>query len=149
MRGICRDFLATRPRCRFNPAYAGNIARATSRTCEKQVQPRVCGEYAITTTATIISVGSTPRMRGICSRLDSCSVLLRFNPAYAGNILGTLCTNHQSQVQPRVCGEYWQSITKSISPLGSTPRMRGIYPQERKWYYRLRFNPAYAGNILH
>ena len=45
MRGIL-DSLDNAKICdRFNPAYAGNILRRSSRVRFLQVQPRVCGEY--------------------------------------------------------------------------------------------------------
>ena len=92
--------------CRFNPAYAGNIACFQLIKRLLQVQPRVCGEYYKFDYYNIDIAGSTPRMRGIWIGCGNCNSTCRFNPAYAGNILMHSHLMHIDQVQPRVCGEY-------------------------------------------
>ena len=52
-----------------------------------KVQPRVCGEYAKDTGISSNDIGSTPRMRGIFFAIRIMTVVIRFNPAYAGNII--------------------------------------------------------------
>ena len=71
----------------------------------------------------------------------------RFNPAYAGNINLFLQIRLLPWVQPRVCGEYFQKVRDSIWKSGSTPRMRGISDEINRTKNKIRFNPAYAGNI--
>ena len=53
----------------------------------------------------------------------------------------------RDQVQPRVCGEYATKAVGTYRDAGSTPRMRGICCWTKQNIARLRFNPAYAGNI--
>ena len=106
MRGISVNIIRTPPICRFNPAYAGNILYQISGCLYKKVQPRVCGEYAGGRMITCHFQGSTPRMRGISNCFSDTLSLLRFNPAYAGNIAPLNDMYVQQQVQPRVCGEY-------------------------------------------
>ena len=72
-----------------------------------------------------------------------------FNPAYAGNINLQHLNSIRYQVQPRVCGEYEEDRKRSEIISGSTPRMRGIYKIQSVCIISNRFNPAYAGNILH
>ena len=87
-------------------------------------------------------------MRGIYFYTNENQKTIRFNPAYAGNIIAVNINAKKIQVQPRVCGEY-SPIPVAIAPAaGSTPRMRGICHDKKfaREYYR--FNPAYAGNIL-
>ena len=54
---------------------------------------------------------------------------------------------HIDQVQPRVCGEYKEDDNGIDRITGSTPRMRGIYSDRAEDATKIRFNPAYAGNI--
>ena len=74
-------------------------------------------------------MGSTPRMRGIYPATKEEQNRYRFNPAYAGNIINPFYPMGNTQVQPRVCGEYLFPIPSPDFVLGSTPRMRGIYLQ--------------------
>ena len=86
MRGILIQTLVKNAGNRFNPAYAGNIISNYKICFQVQVQPRVCGEYKEEHRQGIPLIGSTPRMRGICS-LDFANIInARFNPAYAGNM---------------------------------------------------------------
>ena len=72
----------------------------------------------------------------------------RFNPAYAGNIIIIIIGIIHCQVQPRVCGEYAPNSSTVVLPRGSTPRMRGISDYDINKMMDIRFNPAYAGNII-
>ena len=147
MRGISLKDMTSPLRCRFNPAYAGNISIVNGQLFFKQVQPRVCGEYSSITNSWIIVSGSTPRMRGICSRIRFRIGVTRFNPAYAGNISSFVESSNTLKVQPRVCGEYLTIISRLRAIIGSTPRMRGISLRSCVYHAVHRFNPAYAGNI--
>ena len=115
----------------------------------EQVQPRVCGEYIDIIVYSETIIGSTPRMRGISLFGHYKGVDIRFNPAYAGNITALAEAVTLDKVQPRVCGEYLRSGQSMKDRTGSTPRMRGICNQGGWHVSRCRFNPAYAGNIIH
>ena len=91
--------------------------------------------------------GSTPRMRGIYTKEPDFVINIRFNPAYAGNILIRNDPELSTRVQPRVCGEYKEDDNGIDRITGSTPRMRGIYSDRAEDATKIRFNPAYAGNI--
>ena len=90
-------------------------------------------------------VGSTPRMRGISYRRFLCYIRDRFNPAYAGNISPHSYRVCDSQVQPRVCGEYLSAPCEAMPYKGSTPRMRGIYPQRHPKSYSNKVQPRVCG----
>ena len=69
--------------------------------------------------------GSSPRMRG--TRADRIDLIhaIGIIPAYAGNTQlrmppTMICWDH-----PRVCGEHHTAMIARITPLGSSPRMRG------------------------
>ena len=127
MRGICNQGGWHVSRCRFNPAYAGNILQSSLSAHKTQVQPRVCGEYHRHHNIHLRILGSTPRMRGILTERSVITMFNRFNPAYAGNIHETAHARIHSEVQPRVCGEYFSTEEYAFDELGSTPRMRGIF----------------------
>ena len=65
MRGIFIVLYRALLNGRFNPAYAGNIYTGGIVSHSLKVQPRVCGEYPVSSIASVIEPGSTPRMRGI------------------------------------------------------------------------------------
>ena len=93
-------------------------------------------------------IGSTPRMRGICTKERKKFNNVRFNPAYAGNMNPLVKKFDSFKVQPRVCGEYPTSCPAVALYTGSTPRMRGILFAFLIYASSNRFNPAYAGNII-
>ena len=86
-------------------------------------------------------------MRGILLKNLEEILVIRFNPAYAGNIKTLVCSRIRFRVQPRVCGEYLNQIEDVWKMKGSTPRMRGIFNFFTSCLASARFNPAYAGNI--
>ena len=86
-------------------------------------------------------------MRGISNRIALNSNIVRFNPAYAGNIKQKIKQIDAIKVQPRVCGEYVAAGFCSIFVTGSTPRMRGIFKEPGGNIGDNWFNPAYAGNM--
>ena len=87
-------------------------------------------------------------MRGISESISRHTAGVRFNPAYAGNIEIVAWVEQKNQVQPRVCGEYCIFFIDFVFLSGSTPRMRGIFNFEKEKKRRIRFNPAYAGNMI-
>ena len=86
-------------------------------------------------------------MRGIFLEKQDTTLHSRFNPAYAGNMKLYLSPFFQVMFQPLVCGEYETTDDNIVIPIGSTPRMRGIFVYTCLLLVSIRFNPAYAGNI--
>ena len=148
MRGILSDMFNLILTVRFNPAYAGNISVWTNHLLMLWVQPRVCGEYYYIYHNICTVPGSTPRMRGISCLCMILIASMRFNPAYAGNIIATFPVSRSNKVQPRVCGEYRLAVVAVGVLSDSTPRMRGIFITVLILIVCQRFNPAYAGNIV-
>ena len=87
--------------------------------------------------------GSPPRMRGIYAAFYTSDAVVRFNLAYAGNMHLPAIRTRRIQVQPRVCGEYSMISFPVVKAIGSTPRMRGIYPCRKTYRVILGFNPAF------
>ena len=87
-------------------------------------------------------------MRGIYAAFYTSDAVVRFTPAYAGNIASSFLSFGSYSVHPRVCGEYFRNNFIISSSIGSTPRMRGIFDWCLEEMHYTRFNPAYAGNII-
>ena len=86
-------------------------------------------------------------MRGTLLEYLECRALFRFIPAYAGNIVQPFEYISRKTVHPRVCGEHICVSGSVINRYGSSPRMRGTYRLHSLVCYKIRFIPAYAGNI--
>ena len=69
----------------------------------------------------------------------------RYNPAYAGTTAAQTARNGCSQIQPRVCGDYYADLLALIHHGDTTPRMRGLRAIHRGGCPSVRYNPAYAG----
>ena len=155
---------------RFIPAYAGNARRPGMCSPSRSVHPRVCGERNDLRVIAMMTVGSSPRMRGTPSRrLFRARGRGGSSPRMRGTPLRPPRSRRpNSTVHPRVCGErdyvhrrtdprrrfipaYAGNASRSRVggpgfPIGSSPRMRGT----RVWMVnptrKCRFIPAYAGN---
>ena len=146
MRGTPSGILLSTRNHRFIPAYAGNASLQCQPAERTAVHPRVCGERIGLPCVVTVDLGSSPRMRGTLSMVDSLSAISRFIPAYAGNAASRATTFNSFSVHPRVCGERRASCPKIRNPDGSSPRMRGTHRRRSSRAPRWRFIPAYAGN---
>ena len=146
MRGTHAAQFAHQANKRFIPAYAGNTACRRRKPERKPVHPRVCGEHEVFMLLLVVSVGSSPRMRGTRARSRSGRRSRRFIPAYAGNTCHPRGSGRRRSVHPRVCGEHSFEVIPSSSFFGSSPRMRGTRLAGGENPKGNRFIPAYAGN---
>ena len=129
--------------------------------------PRVGGEYPGLHVSRSMTIGSSPRGRGIRVTHKQRRVPLRLIPAWAGNTDAVLAQHSAGRAHPRVGGEYtrpcrtWPGRTTAhprvggeyLSPSahrtetdGSSPRGRGIPTLlliDEAWH---RLIPAWAGN---
>ena len=132
---------------RIIPACAGNISALPVTVQITGDHPRVCGEYTKELTATQLTVGSSPRVRGICHCCLAICRSDRIIPACAGNMRRP----HEYTVirgdHPRVCGEYKIEAFLNIPVTGSSPRVRGIYDLDLFFECVTGIIPACAGNI--
>ena len=127
------------------PACAGNTRRRTCRRTRRRDHPRVCGEHLTRTFQLMLTVGSSPRVRGTPSKAVSSlsttgssprvrGTLLSIGvdaiehgiiPACAGNTTRQCATATLRRDHPRVCGEHPMSAPISTPVAGSSPRVRG------------------------
>ena len=111
-----------------------------------RVHPRIRGEYAEPRFQNAPVMGSPPHTRGIQTQKSGTAGYARFTPAYAGNTFGHCFRERETQVHPRIRGEYCQALPCLHCFLGSPPHTRGILDFFRLNRFNFRFTPAYAGN---
>ena len=110
---------------RFIPAFAGNAPAPPWPTVQRPVHPRVCGERRPGQNVPVHPAGSSPRLRGTLGARVVVQVKRRFIPAFAGNAVLMPLSAEEMAVHPRVCGERFLLSSSTISPRGSSPRLRG------------------------
>ena len=148
------------------PACAGNTRRRTCRRTRRRDHPRVCGEHLTRTFQLMLTVGSSPRVRGTPSkavsslsttgssprvrgtpsgslRLLPCRGII---PACAGNTRTCLRTRCIRRDHPRVCGEHLLPMRLFAPISGSSPRVRGTRCADIWCVSDVGIIPACAGN---
>ena len=120
------------------PAHAGNTTLVLQRDVWTEDHPRACGEHVCAAVATVLSTGSSPRMRGTLGVYDVCECDVGIIPAHAGNT-GILWDKSQLvEDHPRACGEHTsrlaqyrgfliRSVCFLFSFILSTSLLAGIY----------------------
>ncbi len=146
-RGTCTSYKARYEAERFIPAYTGNIC--ARRFSEKiiSVHPRVHGEHRTSSQHIPPQSGSSPRTRGTFMEGNVVLLLIRFIPAYTGNIEIAGSRGSFGAVHPRVHGEHSLAGFDANADPGSSPRTRGTSHRAREAGRQVRFIPAYTGNI--
>ena len=111
--------------CGIIPAYAGNTSVASLPRPLFRDHPRVCGEHSSSELITIMSMGSSPRMRGTLRLGLQRGQIRGIIPAYAGN---TNCGSGLplgSRDHPRVCGEHILGVRIPDGEIGIIPAYAG------------------------
>ena len=111
---------------RFIPACAGNSVAMHGSHHVVSVHPRVCGELRVRRVSSIVSAGSSPRVRGTLHHHAHRVQPERFIPACAGNS--------------------FNPIVAQVHFHGSSPRVRGTRDARAESRCVSRFIPACAGN---
>ena len=146
MRGTAQPIEPAGCCTRFIPACAGNSTAHRACRVLHAVHPRVCGEQRLGKARRCTGIGSSPRVRGTATDSPSKYQTHRFIPACAGNRQTSSTNPERSTVHPRVCGEQSVSRKSTISPGGSSPRVRGTGNENTRALHPGRFIPACAGN---
>ena len=113
-----------------------------------QLIPRACWEQRNECAAWLDRHGSSPRVRGTAVHQRGHELCGRFIPARAGNRRRRPGRTRRRAVHPRVCGEQPETLSVSVAPIGSSPRVRGTDRLGRLKRGLRRFIPACAGNRL-
>ena len=145
VRGLRPRHLHHHQEGRIIPARAGfTLIRARASGLVRD-HPRACGVYVEGDAEAEAEAGSSPRVRG----------LLRVIPAHAGStgIIPARAgfTAHRDQRHgdladhPRACGVYVNYLIWGSSPLGSSPRVRGLRGPQAQLSSQGGIIPARAG----
>ena len=111
------------------------------------VHPHACGEYGISSPINTSAGGSPPRLWGIFAVHDVLFKEPRFTPTLVGNIYLPLSKDALVAVHPHACGEYTRNDKGFTEPLGSPPRLWGIFRHRCLCISGHRFTPTLVGNI--
>ena len=88
---------------------------------------------------------TTPRVRGLPAREQRSLGGRRYNPACAGTTPAARLLLKVAGIQPRVYGDYSDSLLCCGNLLDTTPRVRGLHMFRRYAVLGRRYNPACAG----
>ena len=125
MRGALYCAPTSRPSGRIIPAYAGSTFSGLTTVLHQGDHPRVCGEHEPRSVITIMSIGSSPRMRGAQRIQARPGPVVGIIPAYAGSTPSDMSRIVLTGDHPRVCGEHNKNRFYKLVTAGSSPRMRG------------------------
>ena len=146
MRGTHRPRCSIRSLSGIIPAYAGNTNAHVVISLLAGDHPRVCGEHQCPRGHISTSWGSSPRMRGTPSGIQTLGTTVRIIPAYAGNTSIEHRKRRWNWDHPRVCGEHLSNWLRTNASSGSSPRMRGTRCVQLRPCRQPGIIPAYAGN---
>ena len=146
MRGARVRDTHARAQARFIPAHAGSTGQPKQGARTQAVHPRACGEHGGLRPPDVRRPGSSPRMRGAPESAAVSVAVLRFIPAHAGSTIARSRPFLAVPVHPRACGEHDLCLSPAITPVGSSPRMRGAQGTLQAGRPRGRFIPAHAGS---
>ena len=131
---------------RIIPAHAGNSWSVDTAPERRPDHPRACGELPDEPAIDRRDLGSSPRMRGTRYFRNDTNTVVRIIPAHAGNSYPPQICSQKSSDHPRACGELLMLDRATLSPIGSSPRMRGTLPSMEVVLTMKRIIPAHAGN---
>ena len=131
---------------RIIPADAGSTSLPHRYADCKRDHPRGCGEHNSYGSPVEMTVGSSPRMRGAPGAAPSTMPRPRIIPADAGSTPSPTGVWACPWDHPRGCGEHPPPCPKGLTPLGSSPRMRGARKESPRDQSGRRIIPADAGS---
>ena len=127
------------------PAPAGEPQRSTGPTPPDPVYPRACGGTVCNVTHPDPAAGLSPRLRGNQSHDVGTGLVVRSIPAPAGEPAPRPHHPPRLRVYPRACGGTTESMRRSTSSRGLSPRLRGNPERQQLGTRAERSIPAPAG----
>ena len=128
------------------PTCTGNTQSGRLTSKFKWDHPRTCGEHSTVTISPLLSVGSSPHVRGARSRRGRRPDRRGIIPACAGSTRWSFQYSLFSRDHPRMCGEHARAYSIRAKRLGSSPHVRGALPHESTSFYVCGIIPACAGS---
>ena len=130
------------------PACAGKTHREATSTSRETAHPRVCGENVLIPFQTLLTPGSSPRVRGKHRLGRNLTLRRRLIPACAGKTMVHAMMGRPVPAHPRVCGENLGGGAIKAENEGSSPRVRGKQKRPRAGAGLWGLIPACAGKTL-
>ena len=127
MRGTLPSMEVVLTMKRIIPAHAGNSLQPQPLRSRTADHPRACGELAALVPPSLITSGSSPRMRGTHAPAEAGHPGIRIIPAHAGNSVTRALAQGDRSDHPRACGELCLLAMTTRAHDGSSPRMRGTH----------------------
>ncbi|RYQ48739.1 hypothetical protein PG1770B_1301 [Bifidobacterium pseudolongum subsp. globosum] len=128
------------------PALAGNTTRRIFQLIARRDHPRACGEHLAPFGIVLLSIGSSPRLRGTPPAKQQWRVRWGIIPALAGNTPTSLLPCRVRRDHPRACGEHFNPARPALGSAGSSPRLRGTPICAPSLSRSVGIIPALAGN---
>ena len=130
---------------RITPAHAGKRHTSCPSPHPREDHPRPCGEKQSMHSASRLSGGSPPPMRGKGGQLFQGDGVIGITPAHAGKRSSSSRTTYASWDHPRPCGEKILVTSIDSNGIGSPPPMRGKDPLTVLYFAFIGITPAHAG----
>ena len=128
------------------PACTGNTQSGRLTSKFKWDHPRTCGEHSTVTISPLLSVGSSPHVRGAPERFEAFARAVGIIPACAGS---TTSIGHNwtgMWDHPRMCGEHVVLPPFFWTVSGSSPHVRGALARVGHLRPQPGIIPACAGS---
>ena len=145
VRGKLDDIIADPDLGRITPACAGKTPGIFHKKRTLEDHPRVCGENLFTSTWSVRTSGSPPRVRGKLMSSGGTLSGVRITPACAGKTTPRALHWRRKEDHPRVCGENLPRLPPGRPRGGSPPRVRGKPGDTPRRRLSPRITPACAG----
>ena len=129
----------------ITPACAGTTLRYTLPEISAWDHPRVCGNHLRSTSITLLSLGSPPRVREPPSDNEQKVSGARITPACAGTTVLVKGHSRRFRDHPRVCGNHIGPSLLAVGNTGSPPRVREPLLVKMPIAVESRITPACAG----
>ena len=107
------------------PTCTGNTQSGRLTSKFKWDHPRTCGEHSTITISPLLSVGSSPHVRGTQHHYHIAVVIRGIIPACAGSTVLVFWCLSRFWDHPRMCGEHRRPLCRWSGTRGSSPHVRG------------------------
>ena len=131
------------------PARAGSTTSIRPRSIRTRAHPRPCGEHDWQTDSAVITLGSSPPVRGAQTDRRRPNPRRGLIPARAGSTPCTAPAVPERRAHPRPCGEHGARSHGSVILWGSSPPVRGARHRLPHPDGGVGLIPARAGSTPH
>ena len=128
------------------PTCTGNTQSGRLTSKFKWDHPRTCGEHSTVTISPLLSVGSSPHVRGAHGAESAQSAGHGIIPACAGSTHDYRQGSWNARDHPRMCGEHRRPLCRWSGTRGSSPHVRGALGRSPASSAKQGIIPACAGS---